>query len=429
MLRLEVSLFSGFELASITQIVVNPTESMAEMQHGYFANNIWFVFANISTNCPICVQYVVHSTFIISSLRPAFARIYPAFREDLAAETFFHAAEGSSLLKGTTDDDLITWFGKNSTRAGNFSLEQFWVCEVNGVPVKEKTTTEAPQSTTPIPLLNTNTPYSLHKIENLSVVTYTINVDNNSINNLSEALPENELIVPTAIIFNENTTEVSDQQSSTMTTPNIIDNIIIQEKDTEKKVSGYSEEVLQKIDALDDGDKKYKRNPEIEEMIKKTIQTIANPTNYNLKETNVAEKSTNKSGLNTTIAKPMDVKLETTKPPNIITTSPFTTPTHGQEETETSTKFVERVSKELIVDTNVSPPKHINVEKHNVPLKLIQNAKEEEGRSVTFAPEIKNDRYLLLDKEELWGMLREAVSDEMNKKKQDISANEYKTLT
>lgn len=73
---------------------------MAEMQHGFNGNDIWFIFANISSSCPVCVQFFAHSSYIISSLRPAFAKIYPTGREDLAAEVFFHTHIGSPLLKG-----------------------------------------------------------------------------------------------------------------------------------------------------------------------------------------------------------------------------------------------------------------------------------------------------------------------------------------
>lgn len=66
----------------------------------------------ISSTCPVCVTYEARSKFVITSLRPAFAKIYPSSRPDLAVETFFHARPGSPLLRGITDDDFITWFDK-----------------------------------------------------------------------------------------------------------------------------------------------------------------------------------------------------------------------------------------------------------------------------------------------------------------------------
>lgn len=59
----------------------------------------------------MCVRYRVRSTAAVSSLRPAFAQVFPAGRADLAAEAFFHTRRGSPLLSGVADDDLVTWFG------------------------------------------------------------------------------------------------------------------------------------------------------------------------------------------------------------------------------------------------------------------------------------------------------------------------------
>lgn len=59
------------------------------------------------------MTYEARSKFVITSLRPAFAKIYPSSRPDLAVETFFHARPGSPLLRGITDDDFITWFDKS----------------------------------------------------------------------------------------------------------------------------------------------------------------------------------------------------------------------------------------------------------------------------------------------------------------------------
>jgi len=71
-----------------------------------------FSVPQVSNACAVCTRYTVHSVFVVGSLRPAFARVYPAGRSDLGAETFFHTQRGSPLLDGVTDDDIITWFGK-----------------------------------------------------------------------------------------------------------------------------------------------------------------------------------------------------------------------------------------------------------------------------------------------------------------------------
>ncbi|KAK9693982.1 hypothetical protein QE152_g33856 [Popillia japonica] len=70
--------------------------------------------------------------------------------------------------------------------------------------------------------------------------------------------------------------------------------------------------------------------------------------------------------------------------------------------------------KEMVIDMNVSPPKHINTDKQASPVKFFEKARNDESKP-TFAPEIKDDKYILLDKEELWGMLKEVVSDEIRK--------------
>lgn len=81
----------------------------------------------ISSVCPVCVTYQARSSFIITSLRPAFAKVFPSTRPDLAVETFFHARTGSPLLEGITDDDFITWFGKPSFKV-NTNVDNICEC-------------------------------------------------------------------------------------------------------------------------------------------------------------------------------------------------------------------------------------------------------------------------------------------------------------
>ncbi|XP_073972114.1 C3 and PZP-like alpha-2-macroglobulin domain-containing protein 8 isoform X4 [Rhodnius prolixus] len=108
-IRIEVHLFSGFEVMS-----VNPNEF--EVNYGSRGDRVWFVVSNVTSSCAVCIEFSARSEYIIGRLRPAFARVYPAGRADLAAELFFHTHKGSPLLAETSDDDLITWFGTN--RAG-----------------------------------------------------------------------------------------------------------------------------------------------------------------------------------------------------------------------------------------------------------------------------------------------------------------------
>lgn len=265
------------------------------MQHNFYHNRLWFIFANISTECPVCVQYLARSAFVISSLRPAYARVYPAGRQDLAAEIFFHTKIGSNLLKSITEDDLITWFGQNRTIA-DFKKN-------------EKCDREITKITT------TDNPVVSPKFEVLSVATYTINVDNESISNINNTK-------------NEETSE-----------------------DNEIK---HEENILKK---------------------KSRSVTVA-LTQITTESTKIfVSESKSDSDSNSTI-------------PEITTKQPL---------------------KDLIVDRNVSPPKHINTVLNNTPLKYLE--KDLQKSSVTFPPEIKNDQYVLLDKEDLWGMLKEVVDD------------------
>lgn len=300
-LRLEILLFSGFELTSTPPQLLNSPEDMAEMQHSFYNNKLWFIFANISTVCPVCVQYVVRSTFVISSLRPAYAKVYPAGRVDLSAEVFFHAKEESGLLESITEDDLITWFGKNRTTSEDlFSLfSANCNVEVLSPPTTSTPTTERPKE-------------SSQKLEVLSVATYTINVDNDSI---SDDL---------------NDSKSSVESSSAATTDS---NEILQED---------SEDILSKD----------------------------NQTTFD----------------------------------TIDTTAQYDITTHI-------------IDQDLAINKNVSPPKHINTIIHNLPARYFKKEpSNSEENSITFAPEIKNDQYVLLDKEELWGMLKEVVNDQLRKK-------------
>ncbi|XP_063546821.1 C3 and PZP-like alpha-2-macroglobulin domain-containing protein 8 [Cydia strobilella] len=127
-LRLEASLFSGYELHSVNPVVLDGA-TFADLHYGSRGESVWFVFANISSTCPVCVTYEARSKFIISSLRPAFAKIYPSTRPDLAVETFFHARPGSPLLRGITDDDFITWFDKTELASLKTNANIDNICE------------------------------------------------------------------------------------------------------------------------------------------------------------------------------------------------------------------------------------------------------------------------------------------------------------
>lgn len=117
-----------------------------------------FIVLQISSTCPVCVTYEVRSKFVITSLRPAFAKIYPSTRPDLAVETFFHARPGSPLLKGITDDDFITWFDKTELASLKTNANIDNICECGRIcsrdyefrkPSEEKEATAKPDLNKP----------------------------------------------------------------------------------------------------------------------------------------------------------------------------------------------------------------------------------------------------------------------------------------
>lgn len=331
---MEISLFSGFELTSIPPLLLNYEQNMTEMLHGFYNNNLWFIFANVSSECPICVQYSIRSGFIVSSIRPAYARIFPVSREDLAADMFFHTQMGSNLLKDITDDDLITWFQKNETYSDDFIFAENESCyRITDTAVNllkpHTTTVETAMENTSIGTSSTSsTPLEL------DVTTYTINVDEDSIKNLTDVDQKN---ISQPLVF---TTMLPKKQATT------------------------TERVLPPT-------KQAKSEPK-----KKTIKKLSK------KLVLIKRKKEN---------------IDETMHKNV------------------STDVTSEAPSKLMVDANVYSPKHVNTKKLDVPLKYLESKEDESQIPATFNPEKKNDRYLLLDKEQLWGMLREVVDDELNK--------------
>ncbi|XP_044761651.1 C3 and PZP-like alpha-2-macroglobulin domain-containing protein 8 [Coccinella septempunctata] len=349
-LRMEITLFSGFELVQTSPQLISSPEIMAEMQHGSNSNNIWFIFANVSTSCPICVRFKAHSTFIISSLRPSYARIYPVGREDLAADTFFHTQDGNYLLNSITDDDLITWFGRNGTDGQELRANLPKECLPLTSTILDETTTDTVSSTEPN---NTKTnevesndiPFQPRKKEVLSIATYTINVENGSING------ERKL------------TKTEDEQSTvyhkfTTLSPPLLPN----------PETGNKEHMIQS-----------NLIPDL--ILKKTsIQS------QKLIET----KTMNQVSVNKTKLVEKDkIYMKT----NIDTTQ------------ETTTKPVQRSSEHGYL------PKYVNTNVRESPIKYLNLKRTTETPKIVFIPEIKNDKYVLLDKEEIWSLLKEIVND------------------
>lgn len=357
-LRMEVSLFSGFQPSSIPPLLLNK-QNITEMLHGFYDNNLWFVFANIPSGCPICVQYLIRSAFVISSIRPAYARVFPASREDLAADTFFHTAIGSTLLRDITDDDLITWFKKNGTNSGGVSFIDLDGCK-RSVVKTEATTAQGLSSTTYNSLI-TNTPHPLD-VEKEDGVTHTISADGK--------WNKSMVVEKTTTAVTEN---VQVKNISTAKPTEKILTLIVEKEDTSITKSTLSKVAPKKFA------KKHNPNKQNKLTIGEKYLDIAKvPNNTNSTNTN-------------------NIKTET-----IHTTAP---------------------------STNIYPVKHVNTKKHDLPLKYLSNKDDDSVNIKTSLPENKNDKYVLLDKEELWGLLKEVVNDEISKKTNLKTLDSGKTLS
>ncbi|KAL4716296.1 hypothetical protein ACJJTC_014776, partial [Scirpophaga incertulas] len=236
-LRLESSLFSGYELHSVNPVVLDGA-TFADLHYGSRGESVWFVFANISSTCPVCVTYEARSKFIITSLRPAFAKIYPSSRPDLAVETFFHARPGSPLLKGITDDDFITWFDKtelaslqrtssidNICECGRICSRDYEFRRVDTKPTEKRITTNITSTNTPstttasetvmssttnLPLTSTVSSSSTLNIKNTTPIS-TIQMENTTLHTVTTLPYKTGDITATSKNVNEETENVDDK--------------------------------------------------------------------------------------------------------------------------------------------------------------------------------------------------------------------------
>ncbi|KAJ8927623.1 hypothetical protein NQ314_019901 [Rhamnusium bicolor] len=378
-LRLEITLFSGFELTTTPPQLLNPPQEMAEMQHSFHANKLWFIFANVSTACPICVQFIARSAFVITSLRPAYAKIYPASREDLAAETFFHAQFKSNLLKSVTADDMITWFGANATINDDI-LDIPTECKPKEVSTTDNTWSEESATLSPA----TFSPENLQKLNAISVASYTINFDNGSIVNLTdENISKPSISSEPATTTTESLSLSSSMHPSTTNFP--------------KFITGSSEKMIQdNIIPDDDG-----------------VVKFINPTTFAYNPINDGDQTQTENDVEDITENDIGAR-ETTELPNLKNLEDNTSNISAAYSVG---NFEMSTPGRIIDDKLQSPIKHINIEEvHDIPVKYGKPQKETE-EPITFAPEIKNDQYILLDKEALWGMLREVVDDEFKKKR------------
>ncbi|XP_065211155.1 C3 and PZP-like alpha-2-macroglobulin domain-containing protein 8 [Planococcus citri] len=127
--RMEAILFSGYRLDSV--LSVSPSD--ANFTYGSAGDKVWFMFANVPEKCGICVRYVIQSSFIISSLRPMFFRMYEIENPQIVQELFVHSLNKDSLLRtDVTDAHFTTWFGSsNGGRSNNYNdLSYFYQCDM-----------------------------------------------------------------------------------------------------------------------------------------------------------------------------------------------------------------------------------------------------------------------------------------------------------
>ncbi|XP_026333494.1 C3 and PZP-like alpha-2-macroglobulin domain-containing protein 8 [Hyposmocoma kahamanoa] len=209
-LRLESSLFSGYELHSVNPVVLDGA-TFADLHYGSRGESVWFVFANISSICPVCVTYEARSKFVITSLRPAFAKIYPSSRPDLAVETFFHARPGSPLLRGITDDDFITWFDKTELASLKITASIDNICECGRICSRdyefrkpddqtERNIVTTKPTTEPTTTVKVNAETTTSKSDNITR-NYAINDITTSGNYISTAEPDRTTSKPTTQII------------------------------------------------------------------------------------------------------------------------------------------------------------------------------------------------------------------------------------
>lgn len=415
---MEISLFSGYELFSVSSMPSDAEGNISDLQHGSHANNLWFVFANVTSKCPICVQYIIRSAYVISSLRPAFARVYPAAREDLAAETFFHSQPGSELLAGITEDDLITWFGKNDTR-NSTELDNQPECRHNYVTSTADTlsTTLTSQTTTDDYNFETTSPFTatpeVNPLEELSVTTYTINVDNNSIfNNISKPLSATQNLVKQIMVANVTHLQINNTNGN-ITMPTIATRL---NKTLPHIVNNVKLNKTQMIAVITKSKIILNKKPE-------------NITKANFAKVSITQKA---SHLKSIKLKNLKNKTKYAMPRNLTITKANITAKVNQSEVSHEQQMITKVP--VTTTTEFVPTKvpimhheikHINTEIHQVPVEYLNESKTEsdEEKPSTFLPENKDDKFLVLDKDALWGMLKEVVHDELDKKEKSKEAD------
>lgn len=444
--------------------------------------------------------------FVLSSLRPAFASIYPATRPDLAAEIFFHTKPGSPLLKGITEDDLITWFGKTDAGVPKVGQDIPTICECGKI-CKEtihQLTTDTPTTTFQTempqrgdqksvddlqqPTIVDNFEQSQINLTNFDVTRVAeINVNLVAVDNVSKDSP---IIVPSIEVTNDNDI-VPTVINATINKP-AGDEIVVQQEQVPVRKSNPAK-------MLFDVAKKQpyqKKQPmlrkkgtlkhtygENHEMLKQSIKAVHNPevsvsilpfeTNTAVAQTTTEIMGTESSTVMTVTLEEANLKLSTlvddftptTDAPTITAMSELKLTTMGLNNTSNFdtvapqthvsnvasifkntylkkkdflkkktpdksdhlSNSVSEIDQSLPVPTKLSTlqiPKSINREKQHLPLIPISETTlglVSEMPPENFLPN-KNDQLFVIDKNALWGLLKEVVRIEMDKNQEKMEA-------
>ncbi len=108
---------SGQVLSATNTCIRNKNFSIIKKKEKNVLYLICFCFclSQVSANCGICARYLIQSSFIISSLRPIFFRMYEIENPQIMQELFVHTWNKDSLLRtDVIDAHFVMWFGSQN---------------------------------------------------------------------------------------------------------------------------------------------------------------------------------------------------------------------------------------------------------------------------------------------------------------------------
>lgn len=356
------------------------------------------------------------------------------------------------MLKGIIEDDLITWFGKTDTGIPNVGQDLPDICECGKICrnyMKITTSTEKPTKLSKDILLKKNS--HTESITDSKNFTKGIGFSAN-ITNLSNDIP---IIVPSVTVGN-NKTPLPQKTSDGPRSNSSGDEIVIQQK----PISSPKPNVAKMLFDIEKKQTFQKKQPttrkkgtlkytygENHEMLKipsklnvinststditftttstlLTLTTKSNKLNYtnsNIRINSTEEpKNSSLTETRESTVKSEKAFIETTVLPTNIQNETSTMKPQNQETTyETTTLPNEIVTStfQTMISQTSQIPKSVNREKQHIPTKPISETTLDiisEMPSSKFLPE-KNDQYLVVDRNELWNLLKEVVHIEMDK--------------